>query len=428
LSKTAIIVFYKKDNIYSLNAIIGALETSKDLLEIDIFFVRGKKKLFKKIEQSLANHNKTILALSFFTSQVWQIRKLITQIRKRYGNTVFICAGGPHPSGRPKDTLNMGVDIVVKGEGERSFTRLVERLHKGMDYSDIPGLSYIDSNGEFVINKIPKYQDFVNLDNYPPFPLVNTRFGAIEITRGCPYQCYFCQTSFMLGTKPRHRSIKSICKHVKVLAEPGYTDLRFITPNALSYGSKTGISVNYQKLKNLLVSIREILGKEGRIFFGTFPSEIRPEHINQDTLNLIKEYTDNDNIIIGAQSGSQRMLDKCNRGHTVEDIINAVELTLIENLEVNLDFIFGLPDETEKDIIKSIDLIKELTNKGAKIHAHYFVPLPQTPFQFKTPNPLSEKLRKEIKNLNYRGKLYGNWKKHEKLSSKVSDYLLENKK
>ncbi|MEJ2252550.1 MAG: TIGR04013 family B12-binding domain/radical SAM domain-containing protein, partial [Candidatus Lokiarchaeota archaeon] len=319
------------------------------------------------------------------------------------------------------------VDIVIMGEGENIFIQLIQKIHHNGDYSSVPGISYLNHHGEFITNKQQDNLDHVDLNNYPPFPLKNAHYGAIEITRGCPYQCYFCQTSFMMGTQPRHRSIKNICKYVKILAEPGYTDLRFITPNALSYGSKNGKDVNYKELKRLLLSIREILGNEGKIFFGTFPSEVRPEHINQDTLNLIKEFTDNDNLIIGAQSGSQNLLDKCNRGHKVEDIYNAVELTLNENLDVNLDFIFGLPDETEEDLIKTIDLIKSVTKKGARIHAHYFVPLPQTPFQYRSPKPISKPLRDKIKNLNFEGKLYGSWKKHEKLAMKVSKYLRENR-
>ena len=68
--------------------------------------------------------------------------------------------------------------------------------------------------------------------------------------------------------------------------------------------------------------------------------------MTKETLGLVLKYAANDNITMGAQSGSQKILDSCRRGHTIKDIYKAVELTLASNLKVNVDFIFGLPDET----------------------------------------------------------------------------------
>ena len=61
--------------------------------------------------------------------------------------------------------------------------------------------------------------------------------------------------------------------------------------------------------------------------------------MTNDTLELVKNYASNDNIVIGAQSGSQRVLNLCNRGHTVEEIFRAVQLTLDFNLQANVDWL-----------------------------------------------------------------------------------------
>jgi B12-binding domain/radical SAM domain protein len=266
---------------------------------------------------------------------------------------------------------------------------------------------------------------FINLDKYPPFPIKNTRFGPIEITRGCPYVCYFCQTPYILGTSPRHRSIEMICKYVQKLKDHygDATDIRFITPNAFSYGSIDGMKLNLEKLEDLLLRIRQIIGKKGRIFLGTFPSEVRPEHVTNDTLNLVLKYANNDNITIGAQSGSQRVLDLCHRGHTVADIVRAVDLTLNKNLKINVDFIFGLPGEKIEDINLNIQLMNELSNKGARVHAHSFIPLPQTPFVNEPAKKIKDVYKKEIKLLISKGKAFGEWKKQEKLALKIANYL-----
>ena len=81
-----------------------------------------------------------------------------------------------------------------------------------------------------------------------------------------------------------------------------------------------------------------MMGSGGRIFIGSFPSEIRPEYISRETLNIVLKYADNDNLVIDAQSISQRMLDLYRRGHNVEDILRGVRLALETGLKANVDF------------------------------------------------------------------------------------------
>ncbi len=118
----------------------------------------------------------------------------------------------------------------------------------------------------------------------------------------------------------------------------------------------------------------------GRIFIGSFPSEIRPEYISGETLNIVLKYADNDNLVIDAQSVSQRMLDLYRRGHNVEDILRGVRLALETGLKANVDLIFGLPGETLQDMEKTTDLMQQLITLGARVHGHTFMPLPHDGF------------------------------------------------
>jgi B12-binding domain/radical SAM domain protein len=200
-------------------------------------------------------------------------------------------------------------------------------------------------------------------------------------------------------------------------------DIRFITPNAFSYGSSDGKRLNLSALENLLIEIKKIITSRGRIFLGSFPSEVRPEHVKTNTLDLVVKYAANDNIIIGAQSGSQRILNMCHRGHRVEDVYKAVELTINSKLIANVDFIFGLPHETEEDIDLTIKVMKELANMGARIHTHSFIPLPQTKFASMGVKKINKKVRIILQELNSKGIAYGDWRKQEKLALKIANYL-----
>lgn len=420
MKRVKLILFDTKINRYSFNALLGALETKPELLEnIEVFLAKTENELLSSIGIESKESCKLVVCFSFFTTQIWDVYPFLHKIIPIVKDKGFILAGGPHPTGDIKRTLKMGFDFVVRGEGEEIFLEFLERLILDKDLLNIDGLAFLD--GDKVSLKVKK--SMVDLDRYPPFSLKFNRIGPIEITRGCPFGCYFCQTSRIFGKNIRHRSVDKIAEAVESLIKRGIRDIRFITPNAFSYGSLDGKTINLEKLEELLKTVRSIVGTSGRIFFGTFPSEVRPEHVTVETLELIKTYTDNDNLIIGAQSGSDRVLEFCNRGHSVSDVYRAVELSLKVGLKPKVDFIFGLPGEKEEDVKDTIRVMEELSSKGAIIHAHTFLPLPGTPFAKKSLSPLSSELIALINKLTGRGLLFGEWKRQKILTEKIGLYL-----
>ena len=80
---TAFVVYYHKNNIYSINAIIGALETDKFFDNLKIYFIPKKQELINELEEIIKNHELVIVGFSFFTSQLWEIHKLISELKKK---------------------------------------------------------------------------------------------------------------------------------------------------------------------------------------------------------------------------------------------------------------------------------------------------------------------------------------------------------
>ncbi|MCG8344670.1 MAG: TIGR04013 family B12-binding domain/radical SAM domain-containing protein [Chlorobiales bacterium] len=419
-SNLALVLYYTKANKYSFNALVGAIETKKYFENLSIYFYGKEEELFNELGRICQKHDKTMLGISFFTTQLWDTYNYVRKIRDNHCDRLLLVAGGPHPTGDPKGTLKIGFDIVVKGEGEETLLEILEKIDRDEDLSNIKGLAFIDEKGEYHEN--PR-RSWIDLDKYPPFSVKHEKFGNIEITRGCPYACYFCQTPQILGGRPRHRSIEKISEYVYILKERNLTDIRFITSNAFSYGSIDGKKVDISCLEELLKSVKKIILPKGRIFLGSFPSEVRPDHVIPETVELIKKYAHNDNLIIGAQSGSQKILDICHRNHTVNDVYNSVQLTLKAGLKANVDFIFGLPNETDKDIKDTIIVMSDLVKMGARVHTHTFIPLPHTPFSKYPPGHLSKDLRKLIDDLTAKGIAYGDWKAQENIAKKIAKYF-----
>jgi len=417
----ALILYYNKLNRYSFNALVGAIETEKYFDNLKIYFINREDELTLELENIIKKHKKVIIGISFFTTQLWDTLRIIKNLKERGGNRPLYIAGGPHPTGDPSGTLKMEFDIVIRGEGEETLIELLKKIDNDEDYTSVKGIAFIDEKGKY---HYTGRRPLINLDEYPPFAIGHNKFGPIEITRGCPLGCYFCQTPHIFGAHIRHRSIENICEYVQIMRSKNLTDIRFITPNAFSYGSADGKELNLSQLEELLSNIKKIISPDGRIFIGSFPSEVRPEHVTDETINLILRYADNDNLIIGAQSGSQRILDICHRGHTVDDVYNAVRLTIKAGLKANVDFIFGLPGEVQEDIRLGIKVINDLVKMGARIHAHTFMPLPQTPFAKRSGGGVNKEFRKMIvKELLPKGILYGDWREQEKIANKITEYL-----
>lgn len=404
----------------SFNALTGALESFPIPHDLEVLFWDKDDDDTEIIEESLKKHKHTVVGFSFFTTNILHSYKRLVAIRETYGNKVICIAGGPHPTGEPKSVLDLGFDFVLVGEGEELINEFFYCLAGNGDIRNIKGVYSKDTAGGYLFQ--PR-TECVDLNKFYPFSEKYKKFGPVEITRGCPFACNFCQTTRMFGTTVRHRNIESMREVIQILKRNNRNkSLRFITPNAFAYGSNDGRTVNLSALHSLLDMIKTEM-PTCDIFLGSFPSEVRPEHVTDESMALLTGYVKNNNIIMGAQTGSQRLLDASHRGHTVDDIYNAVEISVKYNKKPNVDFLFGLPGETYDDIMKTVRVMQDLIKMGASIHAHTFMPLPQTPYADKNNGRVASAIKAAIKKHINNGIVYGDWVEQERLSQKIACYL-----
>ena len=309
-----------------------------------------------------------------------------TLLSEMKGANCITIAGGPHASARYQEVAKVA-DYVVIGEGEYTLPHLLRAIET--DSKTLPP-------GVATQQHYQPTNNSVLLDAYPPFTKIR---GYIEISRGCPHHCGYCQTPCLFGRQMRHRSIDAILR-----AASCYRDVRFVTPNAFSYGSD-GRHPRFDKLEKLLEKLK---GGEHSIFLGTFPSEVRPEWISEQSLDLISKYCTNTKMHFGAQSGSNRVLRQLRRGHTTETTIQAIECCKDNGFTPIVDYIVGLPMEEKEDQLETVEQMKWVTRFG-KIHAHYFTPLPGTPLENSTPVPLIPEVTKTLGQLSLAGKATGSW-------------------
>jgi B12-binding domain/radical SAM domain protein len=398
-----LIFYYHRYNRYSFNALAGALDNNPETAEWPIHLAKTTEEVKTAAAEFLSCHERVLVAFSILTMQFEEIGFLVKELRSDYGSRVTLMAGGPHPTANVLDALQAGIDLVCRGEAEVAFPAAITRLAAGQDCRGVGGISFRTLAAPIISPRA----DPVDIETFPSFAPKRGMFGPIEITRGCPFACSYCQTSNLFGIQPRHRSIASIVRQAASLSSKSRKVVRLLSPNAFSYGSSDGKLLNLTAMSELLAAVRETVTASGRIIFGYFPSEVRPEHVTPDTLDLLHRFADNDEIVIGAQSGSDRVLEACHRSHSAADVIRAVTLARKAGYKVIVDFIFGLPGETDQDLRETISVLGELVRLGARIHVHPFAPLPQTAFAAFPAGQISPEIGRVLRQLMRRRALYG---------------------
>jgi B12-binding domain/radical SAM domain protein len=398
----------------------GALDVAPGLEHIDARFVWDTAELKAQVAETARDHDRVIVAYSFGTASAEGTRSSARAVREALASSCrpfLLVAGGPHATGDPEGTLALGFDIAVRGEGEETLPALLRAWPSGAPLSEIRGLAYAAAS-ETVLTPRARH---VEIERYPPFSVPHGRWGFVEISRGCPWGCRYCQTTYAMGARMRHRSVSHIIEAMCDAMRVGFSYARFITPNALAYGSADGRLANLDAVEELLRETNRLLGVD-QTYLGSFPSEVRPECVSPQALMLITRYTANRSITIGAQSGSQRMLDLMRRGHTVEDIRRSVDLTLAAGLIPSVDFIFGLPGETAEDRHQSIAMIREIASRGARIHGHTFMPLPGTPWAKEPPGQVAPDIESLLGELGRRGQHRGSWGRQQRIASRTHSH------
>jgi len=397
---------------YSVAALLGSIETDHRLTELK---VSAPLEISDSMIQQEIERRRVVIAQSVMSTQIDRVFRESRKIRNRFGNSVVLVGGGPHASARPKELLDAGFDFVVVGEGEETFRELMWCLINDDDPANIDGV-VTKNDAPF---QRPRNRPKVSLDDYPPFALNMNILGPIEVTRGCSFACKFCCTPFLTGGGVRHRSTESVVHWLKqAVQKRGFKRTWFLSPNALSYGGK-GRDVVPDKLEQLLKEATSVEGLE-EVFFGAFPSEVRPEFVTKPVLEMMRTYVANDTLQIGLQSASDRVLEHCNRHHTVREGLNAVEIALDCGFTPHVDMIFGLPSETREELDASIDMCQMLSDMGSKVHGHVFMPLPGSAFENMPPGKLDQDSRSALGELSRRGVLTGSWSTQEGLAARLA--------
>ena len=270
-----------------------------------------------------------------------------------------IVAGGIHPTVLPLETLkgNPEIDFVIIGEGEITMIELVKVLENNSDINKINGVGF-RTNGNIVINNarpLIKDIDNVPLPSRHLLPMEcykmtvsrsrNRRCYTIIVARGCPYRCTYCSHPF--GRTFRHHSAERILQEIELL-------INIYEAGEINFEADT-LTINREFLKSLCQGIIQS-GFNKRI---RWTCQARVDTVDKETLKLMYEAGCWE-ISYGVESGSQRLLDVIKKDFTLEQVEQAFQLTKDRGISIRAFFMLGLPTETRRESLETINFAKKL--------------------------------------------------------------------
>ena len=262
-------------------------------------------------------------------------------------SNIPIVWGGIHPSLLPKECLQEDyIDYVIISEGEVTIVELTEKIINQQSMSDVLGLGYMLDGQSKINGWRPFIQDLdlhrldfslIDLEKFI-FPLSGfNRVIAYKSSRGCPFNCSFCYNNAFNKNRYRAWSVDAVVEDIDFLKNKYNIDaVKFYDDNFF---------VN----KHRAIEVLEKIDLPSHL-------EIRIDSINDDIAAKLKKYRVFD-MLIGVESGSNRLLEMIDKKFTVDKITESVKILAKHNLPASYSMIVGLPTETEKEFEATIDFL-----------------------------------------------------------------------
>lgn len=277
-----------------------------------------------------------------------------------------VILGGPGPSDIPTGLLATfpWIDIVVVGEGEDTMVEVLRRLlDRDRDLSKVAGIVY-RRNGHVTANAPrPRIRDLDRLPFPQPAGVDLRRYNNVHVmsSRGCPFECTFCDVSQLWQRNTTYRSIDSVIAELQQLYRLGFRQVAFQDDN---------FTVNRKRLRALI----ERLATEDEI-----PSWSCLGRVDLVTEDLLRDMSQAGcrGIFFGVESGSDRVLGQIMKKTTAAIARRAIEAAL-QFFPAKAYFIWGFPDETLQDLVQTLLLMSYFQGIGAITPLTLLAPLPRS--------------------------------------------------
>lgn len=325
--------------------------------------------VWEEVRGVLKDFDPDVVGFTVLSPEVGSAAKFSAIVKEGRRDRIVIW-GGHHATFLPDDVLSYGVvDIVVRGEGEKTAVEIMSALASGKrNLKDVKGVSYRDDDA---IYHNPEQEMIEDLDSVPfpahhlaLFPEAFKRMERIGImtNRGCPFRCGYCSSPTFTRKRVRFRSFENVMEEIRHVT-------RFYNKNIVSF-LDDNFTINKKRVTELC---NHLIQANLKVSWDTMT---RADILNEDVVRLLKK-AGCCGVSIGIESGSERVLKKIDKGVNLDKVVDAYNLLYRYDIPSGANFMAGFPEETMKDIDKTFDLMKKI--KTENINFNIFEPIPGSP-------------------------------------------------
>ncbi len=308
----------------------------------------------EKTNKMIKEYAPDFLGLGFPT-EAFESAAEIAKQAKSLDKNIVIVVGGIHPTVKPEETMNIPYfDFLVYGEGEITTIELFDAIIHKKDIADVKGISY-KKDGRIITNDSrpgilnPDEIPFDNRDLLIDIQKYSKEaLGQIHTSRGCPYNCAYCSSSIIWGTKVRFRSKANVIKEIDYLYHQYQVkDINFADDNFL---------LEPERVRAIC---QELIKEKYKIHWRCCARADIHHHFDLELLQLMRAAGCRQ-ICIGFESGAQNLLDKVERQVKVSDMEKILKIMKDAQIRLHADFIIGLPGENKETLQETYRLMQRV--------------------------------------------------------------------
>jgi len=295
-----------------------------------------------------------------------QQQSMISIIDKAHQYGCSVVVGGPDPSSQPN--LYQSADYLVQNEGEVTIPMFIEDLGKSCKSGEYKSVDKAD----MTIAVVPRF-DLIRFQDYIQV--------GIQYSRGCPFNCEFCDIIELYGRKSRTKTPEQVIKELQTLYDLGYKGhIDFVDDNFIG---------NKKNVRKVLAVIREWSKVNNYPFYFSTESSINLAD-DENLLQMMKD-VDFRFVFIGIETPEDEILKLTNKTINVNrPIVKAVNKIYSYGMIVNAGFILGFDNETDQTAENMIQCIQDSGICMAMVGKLYALPKTQLTRRLKREGRLFE--------------------------------------
>ena len=280
----------------------------------------------------------------------------MARLVKQYNSDVLVVVGGAHVTFQDFQVLKacQDIDVVVRGEGEITMSKLLSSYAELGHYIDVRGITY-RFNSSLIRNPDMPYIRDLDAIPFPAYDLLDLpayfaprlKIATMITSRGCPFRCTFCSSSRIVGKKWRGRSAGNVVDEVRFL-EIGYgvKEIEFVDDL---------FTFNHHRVKAICDQMQQDGCEVG--WTCSTRADLMAKH--PEMAQWLKDAGCH-TVYVGVESGSQRVLRLLRKGITLSQIVKTVDVLKAVGLRTIGSFMTGIPGETEKEMQTTVDFACQL--------------------------------------------------------------------